>query len=176
MREDGVHQVFFGRLKLTAHDIALDKLRHFGADHMRAQKFARLRVKHRFDHSLRFAQGNGFAVTDEREFSDLDVIAQLFGLGFGIANACHLRVTVGAARDAFRLYRVGVQTFDQLRHHHTFMACFVGEPWSACDVTDCIETVDPSAAELIRHDMRPVDGDTKLLKTQPFDITNDTDG
>ena len=47
MRENGVHQRFFGKLTFTGDDVALDQLSHFGTDHVRAEKLARLSVEDR---------------------------------------------------------------------------------------------------------------------------------
>ena len=47
MREDGVHQLFFGGLEIHRHHEALDQLGHLGADQMRAEKLAGLLVEDR---------------------------------------------------------------------------------------------------------------------------------
>ena len=102
MREDRLHQFGLGRLQLAGDGIALDQLGHLGADHMRAEQFAGLRVEHGLDEALGLAQRDRLAVADEREFADLDLVAGLLGLGLGQADAGDLRARIGAARDVAR--------------------------------------------------------------------------
>ena len=75
MREHRVHQVGFGGLQRFGDGIALDQFGDLGADHVRAQQFARFGVEHGFDQALGFAQRNGLAVADERELADFDFVA-----------------------------------------------------------------------------------------------------
>ena len=82
MRENRVHQIFFRRLKRAANDITLDHLSHLGAHHMRAQKLSGLLVKDGLYDALWLSQSDGFAVPDEGEAPDFDLIARLFRLFF----------------------------------------------------------------------------------------------
>ena len=42
MREDRVHELFFGCLQVHGDDIALDQFRHFCTDHVSAEQLAML--------------------------------------------------------------------------------------------------------------------------------------
>ena len=44
MREDRVHQIFFGGFQRHGDNIALDQFGHFSANHMRTQQFAGLGI------------------------------------------------------------------------------------------------------------------------------------
>ena len=83
MREDRVHQLCLGRFQRLADSIALDQLGHFRTDHVRAEQFARLGVKHRLDETLGFAQRNSLAIADEGKLAGLDVMACFLRSRFG---------------------------------------------------------------------------------------------
>ena len=99
MREDRVHQLFLGGLEVHGDDEALDQLGHFGADHVRAEQLAGLRVEDRLDQAFRLAERDRLAVADEGEAADLDLVALLLRLRLGQADRCDLRVAIGAAGD-----------------------------------------------------------------------------
>src|SRR5690349_2045525 len=94
MREYGMHQVELRALHLAGDGIALDHLRHLGADHMRAQKLAGLGIENGLDQTFRLAQRDGLAVADELEASDLDVLLGLTRSLFRHADARHLRPAI----------------------------------------------------------------------------------
>src|SRR3546814_19660469 len=75
MGEDGVHELLLGGFELAGDDIALDQLRHFRADHMRAEQFAGRLVEHRLAEALGLAQRDRLAVADEGELTDLHLPA-----------------------------------------------------------------------------------------------------
>ena len=66
MREDRVHQLFFGRFAVHRHDKALDQLGDFGADHVGAQQLAGLLVEDGLDHAIRLAKRDGLAIAGTR--------------------------------------------------------------------------------------------------------------
>jgi hypothetical protein len=77
-------------------------------DHVRAQELAGLGVEDGLDEALGLAQRDGLAVADEGEAADADLVADLLGARLGVADARHLRMAVGAARDGAGLDRVDV--------------------------------------------------------------------
>mmetsp|Transcript_18096 Transcript_18096/g.27986 ORF Transcript_18096/g.27986 Transcript_18096/m.27986 type:complete len:524 (-) Transcript_18096:5060-6631(-) len=176
MREDGVHQVFFGGFQRLAHHIALDQFRDLGPDHVRAQQFAGLGVKHGLDHPLRLAQSDGFAVADEGELADLDGVPRLFGLGLGQPDAGDLWVAIGAPRNRVWLDRMHVVLArDQLGNHDAFVAGLVRQPRRARDIADGIEPLNTRTAEFIRDHMGPVDLHAKRLKAKVLGVAHDAD-
>src|SRR3546814_17190204 len=66
MGEDGVHELLLGGFELAGDDIALDQLRHFRADHMRAEQFAGRPVEHRLYHTLAHPHRARPSVTTEK--------------------------------------------------------------------------------------------------------------
>ena len=93
-------------LQRLADGVALDQLGDFGADHMRAEQLAGLRVEHRLHEALGLAERDRLAVADEGEFADLHLVAGFLGLGLGQADRRDLRAAIGAARDVLRVGRV----------------------------------------------------------------------
>ena len=83
MREDGVHEVFFGGFQAHRDHEALDEFGNFCADHMRAQELAGLGVEDGFDEAVRLAKGDGFAIAHKGEATDFERVARVFGFGFG---------------------------------------------------------------------------------------------
>ena len=71
---------------------------------------------------------------------------------------------------------MGVQTCDQLGHHHAFMAGFVRKPRRTGDVADGIKAFNARAAMGVGHNMRAVNLHTERFQTQPLHITDDADG
>src|SRR5829696_4415566 len=65
MREDRVHQFFFGGFKPHGNDEALDEFSDFGPYHVGAQQPSGLGVENRLDQSLIFAKGDRLTVADE---------------------------------------------------------------------------------------------------------------
>src|SRR5690348_11050355 len=106
MREYRGDQLGLGGLQRLGDRITLDQLGNFRADHVSAQQLAGLGVEDRLDETLGLTQGNRLAVADERKLADLDL--QPLGLGrrLGQADARHLRLAVGAARDVLGLHRM----------------------------------------------------------------------
>ena len=90
VREDRVHEVFLGQFTFARDHIALDELGHFSADHMRAEKLAGFRIEDCFDEALWLSERNRLAVADEREATDLDVVASFLRLFLRQTNACYL--------------------------------------------------------------------------------------
>ena len=152
-----MHQIFLRGLQLTTNNVALDQFGHFCTDHMSAQQLTCLRIKHRFDHALWLAQSNRFAVSDEGEATDLDVVPLLFRLSFGKADRGNLRVAIRAASNAFWFDRMRVFARDQFSYHNAFVAGLMRKPWGARNVADGVKTIDTCAAVFIRDNMRAVD-------------------
>ena len=77
MREDGVDEFLLRSLEIHRHDVALDQLRDFGADHVGAHELAGRLVEDHLDEPLVLAERNRLAVADERETANADI--ELFG-------------------------------------------------------------------------------------------------
>ena len=67
MREDGVDQLFLGRLQVHGDDEALDELRHLRADQVRTDELPGLGIEDGLDQPFRLAQRDGLAVALKRE-------------------------------------------------------------------------------------------------------------
>jgi hypothetical protein len=101
MREDRVHQIFLGCLQVHGNDIALDQLRHFRADHVRAKQLAGFLIEDRLDQPVGLTQRDCLAVANEGEAADLDLVPSFLGFGFGQTDRRDLRIAIGAAGDLF---------------------------------------------------------------------------
>ena len=55
MREDGVHEVCFNQFSSFADCVALNKLSHLCANHMRAKQLASFAIEDGFDEALPYA-------------------------------------------------------------------------------------------------------------------------
>lgn len=108
--EDGVHQFLFRRFHIARDCVALDRLGHFGPDHVRAEQFSGFGVEHRLDEAFGFAHRYCFAVADKTETANLNFAARGFRLGFGHADACDLRGAISAAGNVRSAE--GVNAFD----------------------------------------------------------------
>ncbi len=106
MWEDCMHQFFFRGLEAHGQYEALDQFRDLSTHHVRTNQATSFGIENGFDQALIFAQCDGFAVGEERELANLEFIASSFRLGFGEADARHLRVAIGAAGDLVFLHRV----------------------------------------------------------------------
>ena len=62
MREDRVHQFFFGGFEAHGDDETLDELGDFGAYHMGTQQPPGLGIEYRLNQTLILAKGDGLAV------------------------------------------------------------------------------------------------------------------
>jgi hypothetical protein len=71
MRKDSGCEFGVGGFERARDRVALDQLRHFGADHMRTEKLSGIGVENRFDESLRFTERNRLAVADIRKTPNL---------------------------------------------------------------------------------------------------------
>ena len=60
--------------------VALDQLGDLGADHVRAEQLAGLRVEHRLHEAFGLAERDRLAVADEGELADLHLVAGFLGL------------------------------------------------------------------------------------------------
>ena len=164
--EDGVHEVCFRGLQGFGHRIALDEFGDFGADHMGAEELTGFFVKDGFDQPLWFAQRNGFAVADKGKAAHFDFVASSKGSLLCQADAGHLRPTIGAAGDVFRVHRM--QAFDARNFLNTddpFMRGFVGEPWRAGEIANGIDPGHAGLAPFIDSHMAAIDFDACLLQT-----------
>ena len=99
MREDGVHQLFFGGLQVHRHHVALDQLGDLGADHVGADERSGLLVEDHLDQALVLAERDRLAVADEREAADADLELLVLGGLLGEADRSDLRRAIGAAGD-----------------------------------------------------------------------------
>ena len=97
MRENSVRDVLFSQFTLSRNNIALDQLGDFCTHHVRAQQFTRLLVEDGFHEAIRRAEGDSFAITDERETADFDVIALFLRRLLGEPDTGDLRVGVSTA-------------------------------------------------------------------------------
>ena len=87
-----------------------------------------------------FAHGDGFAVADEGEAADTDLVAGFFGFGFRHADAGDLGAAVGAAGDVAGVEGVNVVLAgDGFDADDALVGGFVGEPGGAGDVADGVD-------------------------------------
>ncbi len=176
VREDRVHQFFFGGLQIHRNHIALDQFGHFGADHVRAEQLAGFLVEDHLDQTLVFAERNRLAVADERETADTDFVTAFLGLRFGQADGRDLRLAISAARDQVLLHRMRMQALDRLDTDHAFMLRLVRQHRRACNVADGIDAGHIGLAMTVDHHTAAVGLDAELLQPEALDVADHADG
>ncbi len=101
-----------------------------------------------------FAQRNRLAVADEGNPAHLDLAATFFGLGFGQADARHLRPAIGAARHVGGVERMhAFHAGDLLGDDDAFMHRLVRQPGAADQVANGPDAVDAGLAILAGDDV-----------------------
>src|ERR1700755_2534353 len=86
-----------------------------------------------------FADYARFARGRERELAGLDVIAGLFGLGFGQADTGHFRVAIGAVRHEVLFDRLDLFPGNFLNYQTAFFRSQVRQPGGVDHVADGID-------------------------------------
>ncbi len=151
MREHRVHQLDLGALERARDRVALDHLRHLGADHVRAEQLAGIGVEHRLHHALGLAHGDRLAVADEGEAADLHLMAGILRALLGEADRGDLRTAIGAAGDVGPVDRVHVvEPGDLLDADHALVARLVREPGRAAEIADGVDAGLAGAADTRR--------------------------
>ena len=176
VREDGVHEIGLDQFGGLADGVALDQLGDFRADHMRAQQFASLGIKHGFDKTFCLTQSDCLAIAQEWEVTDFYLKARLFGLGFGHADAGDLRVAIGAAGDVQRVHSVRVGTSNRFSRDHTLMACLMRLPWRDGDVANRPQPWHIGAAHRVGFQEAAIHCDAKRFQADIFGIGDYADG
>src|SRR5262245_25529638 len=176
VREDGVHQVFFGGFELHGDHETLDQFGHLGADHMRAEELAAVGSKNRLGETLVLAQRDGLAVADKGEAPDLDGAALLLGGLFGQTDAGDLRLAIGAARYFRLVERMRLQAFDGLHAYDAFVLGLVREHGRSGHIADGVNSRHVGAAIAVG-----VNGPAGRLHAEAFqaevlDVADDADG
>src|SRR5690606_9064401 len=121
------------------------------------------------------------AVADEREGADPDLVAGLFRLGLGQADAGDLRAAVSAAGYRVAIERVRVDVLvaeflrDRLGRGDAFVTGLVREPWSRHAVADRPQALGLGAAVGVDLDKSAVHVD-QLLEADVLGGRNDADG
>ncbi len=173
MREHRFHQLVLGGFCLHGDGVALDELGHFGADHVRAEKFAGLGVEHDFDHALIFAERDRLAVADERKAADAHFPARGFRLRLGEADAGDLRMRIGAARNALLDHRMRFLPGDCFDANDALVRRLVRQPRRAGDISDCVEPGDIGFAVAIGDDVAAISFDVQCFETEILDVAGD---
>ncbi|QTK78702.1 hypothetical protein AT6N2_C0861 [Agrobacterium tumefaciens] len=177
MREDRVHQVFFGRLQIHGDHEALDEFGDFRAHHMCAEQLAGLLVEDGLDHTLVFAERNRLAVCRKGEAANADVAALFLGLGFGETDRSDLRIAIGAARNLELVHGMHIrQTGDLFDADDSLVLSLVGEQWRTRDVTDGVDTGHVGLAVTVDDDEAAIGLHASSLKADALDVGNDADG
>src|SRR5690606_17451971 len=142
VRKDGAHQFDLGGFQGSGDPVALDELGHLGADHMRPEKLASLRIEHRLHQAFGLAHRYGLAVADEGEPADPNLMSGLLCLALGHPDAGDLRPAIGAARDKAGVERMhAVHASNLLHADDPFMAGLVRQPRRTGKIADGIDAV-----------------------------------
>ena len=99
VREDRVDEVRLGSSSRLADRIALDQFGDLGADHVRAEQLAGLRVEHGLYEAFRLAERDRLAVADEGELADLDLVALSLAAASVSPTDATCGLAIGAARN-----------------------------------------------------------------------------
>ena len=97
-------------------------------------------------------------------------------LRLGQAHAGHLRMAVGAGRNASGVERVRLHPGDVLHADHAFVAGLVREPRRAGHVADGVDAGLRRAAEPVGDDVRLLDLDRGVLQPDALHVADDAGG
>src|ERR1043166_9063669 len=175
MREDGVHQLFFGGLQIHRHHVALDQFGHLGTDHVRADERTGLLVEDDFDQPLVLAHRDRLAVADEGKAPDPHVDLLFLGGRLGQAHRGDLRLAIGAAGDHELVHGMRVETLDRLDAYNPFVLGLVREHGRAGDVADGVDARHVGATMAVDHDGAAVGLYPELLQSQVLDVADHAD-
>src|ERR671921_1039433 len=106
VRVDDAPQLVGRRFEVERDDGLVNDLGRVRADDVDAQQLVVLRLADDLDEALLLAEYPGLARRRERELRRLHVVAQLLRLRLRQADACYLRVAVGARGDVAQIYRL----------------------------------------------------------------------
>src|SRR5438105_8712364 len=121
MRDDRMHQFFLGSLEIHCNYVALNELRDFRPDHMRAEQLSSFLVEDDFHQTLIFPERNRLAVTHEWKTADANIDFFLLCGLFGQADGCNLWRAISAARNHRLVHRVRTETLDCLDANDALM-------------------------------------------------------
>src|SRR5829696_5252898 len=91
VREDAMDEFLLGGLQVHGDHVALDELRHLGANHMGPEQLSRRLVEHRLNEAVGLTERDRLAVAEKGEAADLYVVALLLRSRLGEADARDLR-------------------------------------------------------------------------------------
>src|SRR6185437_1839587 len=111
------------------------------------------------------------------EAPDLDLAAGVFGFRFGEADACDLRITIGAAGHFRNVERVrALHARDAFGDDYAFMHALVREPWRTDEIADGPDAGRTGGAPFVDDDVGFLDLHARLLQPDVLDIADDADG
>ena len=169
VRVDRSYELFHGALEAKERPCLCDQIGRVRADNVYAEDLVIFRLGYDLNETTGLVDHLRFPYSTEGEFTNLDLIAFLFGLRLREAKAPDLRRGVGAARHLPIIDRRRVLSCDVLDREYTLCARCVREEWfPGEDITDRVDSRFISSTELINVDKAPLYTDARPLKAESF--------
>src|ERR1044072_8778262 len=175
VRVDDAAQLVGGRFEMERDDGFVNDFGRVRADDVDAEQLVVLRLADDLNEALLLAEYAGLARSREGELRRLHVVAQFLRLRLGQADACYLRVAVGAGRHVAQVDGMRLLPRYLLDGEDALLRREVREPRRRNHVADGVDSGLARAAELVHLNRPALDLDFRPFQPQAFEVRHSAD-